>query len=272
MPPRSLHKREMTNSVTRGVKYTCSMSSRQRGGNLSYRFSPDPSGINIAPYANIKTIPTRGGQVSYATTRQIGPMEITGQLRSRWDLLELADFVQRSMSEAMYQGAPLRFVYPERDLDYDIYIITLTPGLSLDSSQAEIVEYAMSCAIVGQNSDVNSVPLSQLADIDLPADVGWIDTKNASEIAWRRAGDYAQISPPGEKDNKGGEDSPDGGTRGAAPPEERDVSNGGGGNNNGSGGGNGDDRNALERNRDEARRNRRENPWGVIRDAFNPFN
>lgn len=222
---RSLHKRErgVTNSPTPGTKYTCRMSSQERNGRLAYRFSPDPSSVLWNLSSAVQTVPTRGGQVSYATNRTIGPLMITGQLRSRWDFLELGDFVQRHQSESIYKGAALRFVYPERDIDFDVMIMDCQ-AVGIDSTQAELVTYMLTCAIVGENSDVNIVELSKLADIDLPADVGWIDTKAASEIAWRRVGDYAQISPPGEGDS-GGANTPDGGTRGSAPPEERDVSN-----------------------------------------------
>lgn len=195
--------------------YTCFMTSVGNGGNLRYDFSPDPSKIGWRLSANIQTVPSRGGQVSYATNRQIGPLEISGHLRSRWDLLELATFVEAHMKEAMYKGAALRLVYPERDIDFAIYIRDISE-VGIDMSQAEIVPYTLNAEITGDHTDINIVELSELANIPLPADIGWLDIETGARLAKERFGEIVNVPGSGTDEEEGGD----------TPPEEKDVTEG----------------------------------------------
>lgn len=196
--------------------YTCFMTSEPYGGSLRYDFSPDPSKIGWRLSANIQTVPSRGGQVSYATNRQIGPLEISGHLRSRWDLLELATFVESHMKEAMYKGSALRLVYPERDIDFAIYIRDISE-IGIDMAQAEIVPYTLTAEITGDHTDINIVELSELANLPLPADIGWLDVATAARIAKERFGDIAQVPDAGDEGGKGGQNEEE------KPPEEKSV-------------------------------------------------
>lgn len=201
--------------------YSCYMSSVPHGGALRYDFDPDPIRMIWGLSAQINTMPTRGGQVSYAVNRLIGPLVITGFLRTRWDLLELGDFVAQHMKEGMLEGHPLNIVYPERDIDYSVYIQDFSE-IGLDSEQGEIVAYTLTCAVTQDHSALPD-PLTDLSYLgkELPANVGWIDVANAAEIAERR---FPQIGggipdETGDEDTKPGDEGDN--------PEEADVKKGG---------------------------------------------
>lgn len=162
--------------------YTCSFDSSTWGGSLRYDFDPDPMKVAWAINAQIQTVPSRGGQVSYGTTRTIGPLLIAGLLRSRWDLLELASFVSEHMKEAIQLGAPLRFVYPERDFDFSLYVQGMS-DIGLDSTQAEITPYMLTCSVTQDHTELTTVQLSELG---IPANIGFLDIAAAAEAAKSR--------------------------------------------------------------------------------------
>lgn len=181
---RDLHLPQNTNVAPRheNAGYTCSMDSTTQGGALRYDFDPDPMKVVWGINAQVQTVPSRGGQVSYGTTRTIGPLIIAGLLRSRTDLLELASFVSEHMKEAIQLGAPLRFIYPERDFDFSLYVQTMS-DIGLDSEQAEITPYMLTCAVTQDHTELTTVQLSELG---IPANVGFIDIATAAAAAKQR--------------------------------------------------------------------------------------
>lgn len=224
---RSLHLKRNNNPRPANAQnvHTCYMSSVQQGGNLRYNFDPDPTQILWSMTAQTQTKQTRGGQVAYSTGRTIGPLQIVGYCRSRWDLKELGDFVGLHMSEAVKRGAPLRFVYPQRDVDYLIYIDSLS-DIGYDGESGEICAYALTCTITQDHSSLSTVKRSILIDNPLLSGIEWIDAKRAYEIAEQRFGGII-----GSADSGGGGGGGSGG----------DDGGGSGGGDGGKSGGGGDD-------------------------------
>lgn len=186
---RTLHLPENTNQAPgtdiRG--YTCQMSSKKHGGKLMYDFDPDPISVLWGMNANINLLLTRGGQVAYASGRQIGPVTIVGYVRSRWDLLDLGEFIYRHMEEAMIDGHPLRFTYPERELDFSMMVQAMTP-IGLDSAEGELAGYTLTCVITEDHTAVKTTKMSGLMPA-LPENIEWIDVENAAKIAEKRFGE-----------------------------------------------------------------------------------
>lgn len=224
---RDVHYPQNTNLPPPGGSpaYSCVLSSRgfenSEGyrGRLIYRFDPDPEQLLWTASADLQQVPTRGGQVVYAKYRIIGPLVIRGILRSRWDLLELYDFVRAHMEEAMYHGLPLRLVYPERDIDFSVYIQDINE-VGIDMEYAEIVPYQITCYITGDHTTLQTVPISELG---LPENVEWLDVYTAARIAERRfgillgVGEAAQ-GEEGEGEGEGEQDGQEG-----EGQDERDV-------------------------------------------------
>jgi hypothetical protein len=195
---------ENTNQPPAGESpYVCFMTSEDTGGALRYDFDPDPEEVLWDLSAQVETRTTRGGQISYMTGRTIGPLTVVGALRSRKDLLELGEFVQEHFSEVIKTGAPLRFVYPHRDIDFSIYISGL-PQVGLRThTEGEMAMYAFSAAIVQDHSALTTVKLSDLV-MPLPEDVGWIDVEEAARIAEEK--NPGIVPGEGEEEDKPKED------------------------------------------------------------------
>lgn len=210
---RSLHLRENTNKRTVSPEiYTCYMTSQEHGGSLRYDFDPDPTKVLWTMSGGVQTKMTRGGQVAYSTGRQVGPLQIIGYCRSRWDLKELGDFIGLHMNEAVYLGAPLRFVYPERDVDYLIYIESVSP-IGYDAEAGEISAYEITAQVTQDHSSLSQIEQSFLVDNPLLENVEWIDVQRALEIAEARFGSIVGVDP----DIRGGDDA------GGAPPDQEDT-------------------------------------------------
>ncbi len=156
--------------------------------------------------------------MSYATTRTIGPLIIAGILRSRWDLIELGAFVSDHMREAMLEGKALRFIYPERDLDFSIYIQAISE-IGIDMSQGEIVPYMLTCSVTQDHTQLTPTDISALGA--LPENVEWIDVATAAQIAEQRFpqlfGDSSFGLPEGSEPGDTAEPGSD------TPPEEEET-------------------------------------------------
>jgi hypothetical protein len=159
------------------------MSSTPYGGALTYSFDPDPEVVKWSMAAAIQTVPSRGGQVSYATTRTIGPLIIAGVLRNRWQLLELSKFVSQHMQEAIEDGKALQFTYPERDINFSIYIMAMDE-IGIDMSQAEITPFMLTCTVNQDHTQLTPTDISILGN--LPSHIGWLDVASAANIATER--------------------------------------------------------------------------------------
>lgn len=258
---RSLHLKKNNNPRPEGANglYSCYMTSMGHGGNLRYDFDPDPTQITWGLTANIQTKNTLAGQISYSTGRTIGPLQIVGYQRSRWDLKELGDFVSEHMNEGVRTGAPLRFVYPERNIDYLIYIQSLN-DVGYDGESGEICAYAMTAAVTQDHSHLSNVKRSILIDNPQLESVEWIDAKRAYEIAEERFGGIIGSLGSGG----GAEDSGDGGGNGG---------NGGGNNNGGNGNKPADQQETAEPSRPpKDRQDPIDRPVGeFLWENFNPF-
>ncbi len=193
---RTLHLPENTNQgpELNYAGYSCVMAS----DTLRYDFDPDPVSILWMMNANINLLPTRGGQVAYSGGRTVGPIQIMGYLRSRWDLLDLGDFVKEHMREAALDGKSLRFVYPERNLDWSVYIQNID-NIGLEGEVGEIVGYTLTCVITEDHTALKKAEVSQLVP-GLPENVEWIDVESAAKIAEQRFGESF-----GTYDSTGGE-------------------------------------------------------------------
>jgi hypothetical protein len=191
--------------------YSCSLSSVDHGGKLVYDFDPDPSRVVWGMNAQINLLPTRGGQVAYSSGRTIGPLQIVGYLRNRWDLLDLGEFVYKHMKEAQIDGKPLRFRYPERDFDFSVYIQSLDE-VGLDSEQGELVAYTLICVVTQDHTELKEAEVSKILP-GLPENIEWIDVENAAKIAEQRFGDLSIGGASGEdQEGQDGEEE--------KPPEE----------------------------------------------------
>ena len=181
---RTLHLRENTNQPPAEdvAGYTCTLSWQ---GN-TYEFSPDPVRILWGMNAQVNLMVTRGGQVAYSSGRTIGPLTIAGFLRSRWDLLELGALVSQHMRDAQLLGIPARFTYPEREIDYSVYIQNFNE-IGLDGEQAEIVAYSFVCVITEDHTALATAEQSSVM-AGLPENIEWIDVESAAKIAEERFG------------------------------------------------------------------------------------
>lgn len=209
---RSLHlKRNNSKGPGYNVRgYTCSMSSVSHGGRLTYQFDPDPIQLLWGASAQINLLLTRGGQMAYSSGRNLGPLRIVGYLRSRWDQQDLADFVYRHMREFHIKGKPLRFRYPERNIDMSLGIQDFQ-DIGFDSEQGELVGYSLICQITQDHTALKQADPSQLVP-GLPENIEWIDVENAAKIAEKRFGELITI--PGSEGGSGESEE--------VPPDEQE--------------------------------------------------
>lgn len=256
--------------------YTCRMSSVGQGGNLTYEFDPDPTKVLWNMTANVQQTETRGGQVAYSTGRTIGPLQIVGYCRSRWDLKELGDFIGLHMNEAVQRGHPLRFIYPEREVDFLIYITDIA-NIGYDAEASEISAYAINATVTQDHSRLTNPQRSYLIDNPMLENVEWIDVKRAAEIAEERFGamvgsgldELETGNPADEEDVANPSDPPDGRTRVSDDPNERLPDPGD----------RGENENTPRRIREKKQRGsvktwrdrNSASPWEVARRSLNPF-
>jgi hypothetical protein len=170
------------------------MTSVPFGGQLTYAFDPDPEVVKWSMSAAVQTVPSRGGQVSYATTRTIGPLIIAGVLRSRWQLLELGKFVSQHMREAVEDGKALEFTYPERDINFSLYIVAMDE-IGIDMSQGEITPFMLTCTVNQDHTALTGTDISILGN--LPSQIGWMDVASAADIATERFGGFTNVASGG---------------------------------------------------------------------------
>lgn len=186
MPARDLHLPENWQKAPGGanpdVKYSCLLTSVPSGGKLTWEFSPDPT-VALWPLSMSTTpLPTRGGQVVYPGYRGIGPLLISGALRSRYDKFQLASFVTDHHHEAIHDGKPLHFIYPERDWDFAVYISAL-PDVGLNGQEGEMTSYILQADITRDHTTLDEVPLS---DFGIPEGIQWVPIEEAARIAAAR--------------------------------------------------------------------------------------
>ncbi len=220
-PGRTLHLPENNEQAPekKPVGYSCVMSWTEftggaEGEPIVWEFNPDPVRIGWPVNAMISLMPTRGGQVAYSTGRTIGPLTITGYVRSRWDLLAMADFIYAHMEAAQLRGRPLRFVYPERDFDFGLYIQTFNE-IGLDGEMGEITGYTITAQITQDFTALNQAKVSQLMP-GIPENVEWIDVASLAKIAEKRFG-FPNPAEAGPKQPEGEEKPPEEETPEGAP-------------------------------------------------------
>lgn len=217
---RSLHLPQNTNQAPEQdvAGYSCSMVyDHSDGTRRLWNFSPDPVGISWGLNATINLMPTRGGQVAYSTARIIGPLTIVGYLRSSWDMLSLAKFTGEHMKEFQINGKTLRFVYPERDLDFSMGIQSFN-DISFNGEQGEIKAYTLICVITQDHTALNQAEPSKLLP-GLPENIEWISVENSAKIAEERFG-LTFGSGGGTPSPEGEETTPEETTPEGAPKEE----------------------------------------------------
>lgn len=212
---RDIHLPENWNQSA-GVLYSCMLTSVPDGGELTWEFDPDPYAIywNVGMQTQINL--TRGGQVTYPKYRNIGPLIIMGQLRTRYDLLQLGFFIQEHHKEAQEKGKALHFIYPERDVDFIVYI-TQFPRIGINTKEEGdfVKQYQIVCDITRDHVPLESVPYSELG---IPENVEWIDSQRAAEIAESKfPGSTGGLIQPKKAEDKEGLGE-DGEAKGSEPP------------------------------------------------------
>lgn len=206
---RTLHLPSKTNQPPQlpVAGYTCSMSFP----GSRYDFDPDPTQVAWTLNANINLLPTRGGQMAYSAGRTIGPLLISGYLRSKWDLFDLSDFVKEHMKDAQLNGNPARFVYPDRDFDFSIFIQNMDE-IGLNGEEGEITQYTLTCVVTHDHTSLKKIKPSQLIP-GIPKNIEWIDVENAAKIAEQRFGEG--FTNAGEQSGQDGSEE--------TSPDEEDV-------------------------------------------------
>lgn len=197
------------------------------GAVRGWKFSPDPVKIGWSANAQITLLPTRGGQTAYSTGRSIGPLTIAGYVRSSTELFDMADFIYAHMEAAQLRGRPLRFQYPERDIDFSMYIQTFNE-IGLDGDMGEIKAWTITAQITQDHNEVAPVQVSKLLP-GIPENIEWIDVESLAKIAQTRFGipvpGQKKEAPPGEGEDKPAEDTPPEGEKApdkpAKPPEKK---------------------------------------------------
>ncbi len=196
------------------VGYSCTLSYTTRGGeDRTWKFSPDPVSVTWNATAQINLMMTRGGQTAYSSGRTIGPLTITGYVRSRWDYLALAEYIYEHMRQAQLNGIPARFIYPERNFDFSLYVQSFNE-IGLDGNVGEISAFNIVSVITQDHTNLKPAEVSKILP-GLPENIEWIDVESAAKIAEKRFGSQfggggGQPPPP-----EGEETPPE-----EVPPEE----------------------------------------------------
>jgi hypothetical protein len=87
------------------------------------------------------------------------------------------------MRDAQLKGLPARFTYPERGIDFSLYIQNMNE-IGLDGEQGEITVYTITSVITEDHTALSKSDQSGL--INLPENIGWIDVENAARLAAER--------------------------------------------------------------------------------------
>ncbi len=189
---RTLHLPENTNQPPAEISgYSCTLTWE---GN-EFAFSPDPVRVQWGLTGQVNLMITRGGQVAYSSGRTIGPLVIMGYLRSRTDLLELGSLVGQHMRDAQLLGLPARFTYPERQIDFGVYVQNMNE-IGLDGEQGEIVGYTITCIVTEDHTALSQAEQSYLSAI--PENITWVDVEQAAAIAESRFGGSGTSGSSGE--------------------------------------------------------------------------
>lgn len=104
----------------------------------------------------------------------------------------MADFIYHHMEAALLRGRPLRFIYPERNFDFGLYISNFNE-IGLDGEVGEIVGYTITAQITQDFTALTQAKVSQLLP-GIPENVEWIDVESAAKIAEKR---FKLIVPQG---------------------------------------------------------------------------